>query len=207
MRANTSSGGGNAKKKKTLYGKMVPTTSVGGGRTKMPTKKQAAATRSMIGNAALMVVPGGAAIKGARAVSGLAKSAKEIGTVKGAVYAKRANALDKKRDKLDVAEGKISSRLDRMSARGSARTSQGAKTAKFKRLEKKSVRVGNKYDTVADKAARARGEVWDQKLIGDAKRLTKIIAKGSAKNAKAYKKVSASNYKKLKSSGAIKRMK
>ena len=78
MKANASQGGGNAKKKKSLYGKTVPVTSVGGGRTKMPTKKQAAATRSMVGNAALMVVPGGAVVKGATTASKVLRAGKSI---------------------------------------------------------------------------------------------------------------------------------
>lgn len=51
---------------RSLYGKMVPSTSVGGGKSKMPTKRQAKDARTLVGTAASLAA-GGAAVKGAMA--------------------------------------------------------------------------------------------------------------------------------------------
>lgn len=74
-----------------LYGKVVPTTSIGISKSKMPTKKQAEDARGVVLDVASMLIPGAIGFRAGRAAAPAVKAVKGTGAVKKvAVPAKKA---------------------------------------------------------------------------------------------------------------------
>jgi hypothetical protein len=242
MKANASQGSGAKAKKKTSYAaqykkmtgvaprqktKTESVSSVTAGiKTNRVSDKRKAATRSMVANAALMVVPGGAAIKGARAVANVAKTSKAMGSVKGAVNYNRAVKLTKKANDLEASGATWASKSKFVKAQKTR--DKAAKSYEKAVKELNSPKVTAKLEARTSRAIRSKQISGTRpltkrepiRLPSEPRKITTSDARRRAMRASAgdvgrspaaIKKIVKSNnkntLKKLKSSGAIKRMK